>query len=193
MRLRLFCLALALVLASASFAQNPVDRDKATTSISGKSITIEYGRPVLKGRTFDELMKKLPADRIWRAGSGPVTLLSTETPLMVGGKKIAAGKYSLYVHCPEQGEYSLVINKDLGQPLGKIWAAAPPDQAKQPYPHFEYQKEIGDQEVARVQMKQESGSTTEVFTISLKPAKDGALMLMSWGDRNWSLKLTAAK
>jgi hypothetical protein len=154
MRLRLFCLALALVLASASFAQNPVDRDKATTSISGKSITIEYGRPVLKGRTFDELMKKLPADRIWRAGSGPVTLLSTETPLMVGGKKIAAGKYSLYVHCPEQGEYSLVINKDLGQPLGKIWAAAPPDQAKQPYPHFEYQKEIGDQEVARVQMKQ---------------------------------------
>jgi len=193
MPLRMFCLALTLVLASAAFAQNAVDRDKATTTISGKNITIEYGRPALKGRTFDQLMKQLPADRMWRAGSGQVTLLSTETPLIIGGKKIAAGKYSLYIHCPEQGEYSLVINKDPGQPLGKIWAAAPADQAKQPYPHFEYQKEIGGQEVARVPMKKETGSTTEVFTISLKPAKSGAMMLLSWGDRNWSLELIAVK
>ena len=193
MRLRLFCLVLALCCATAAFAQTPVARDKASATIGGKTISIEYGRPALKGRNFDALMKQLPADRIWRAGSGLVTLLHSEVPLTVGGKQVPAGKYSLYVHCPEQGEYSLVINKDLGQPLGKIWSAAPPSQANDPYPHFEYQKEIGNLEAARVPMKKASLPATDVFTIALKPSQAGVEMQMSWGDRSWSLEFAASK
>jgi len=193
MRLRLFCSALALFIAAAALAQAPVARDKASITVDGKAITIEYGRPALKGRSFDELIKKLPADRIWRAGSGPVTILQSEIPLTIGGKKIAAGKYSLYVHCPEQGDYSLVVNKDLGQPLSKIFAAAPPAQANDPYPYFDYTKEIGDQEVARAPMKKINGPASDVFTITFKPAKAGAVMLMAWGDRNWSIDISTGK
>ena len=36
-----------------------------------------------------------------------------------------AGKYSLYVHVPESGKWALVLNSDLGQPLGEIWKEAP--------------------------------------------------------------------
>ncbi|MGD0099664.1 MAG: DUF2911 domain-containing protein, partial [Acidobacteriota bacterium] len=61
----------------------------------------EYGRPLLKGRKLADLMKQLPPDRIWRAGSGAVTILSTETDLDIAGKRVPAGSYSLYMYCPE--------------------------------------------------------------------------------------------
>ncbi len=139
------------------------------------------------------MTKKLPADRIWRAGSGAVTTLSTEGPLKIGGKNIPAGKYSLYVYCPEQGDYALVVNKDLGQPLIKIFPKAPANVANDPYPHFFYTKEIGDQEVARVPMKKITGPAADVFTISLKPAGKGAEMIMSGGENTWTMNLTTGK
>jgi hypothetical protein len=169
-----------------------VPRDTASTRINGKKITIEYGRPALKGRSFDSLMKQLPPDRMWRAGSGMATILTTETPLSIAGNKIPAGKYSLYVHCPEDGSFALVINKDLGQPLGKIWAEAPADQKSDPYPSFAYKKEIADKELVRVPMKKAKLPATDVFTIEFKTGQGEAVMLMSWGDRSWSLDITAA-
>ena len=42
-------------------------------------------------------MAQLPADRVWRAGVDQVTTLTTEADLMVGGKRVPAGKYTLYV------------------------------------------------------------------------------------------------
>jgi hypothetical protein len=170
-----------------------VSRDSTSATIGGTKITIEYGRPALKGRSFDALMKQLPPDRMWRAGSGMVTLLKTERPISIGGKKVPAGKYSLYVHCPENGSYALVINKDLGQPLGKIWSEAPADQKDDPYPSFAYKKEIAGKEVARIPMKKVKAPATDVFTIKIKSAGENAVMLMSWGERSWSLDITAAK
>lgn len=189
MRLRMLLLCTALCLAMTSLATAQESRGKASATIHGKTVVIEYGRPALKGRTFDSLMSQLPSDRIWRAGSGILTTLSTEGPLTLGGKKVAAGKYSVYVHCAEQGDYSLVLNKDLGQPLIKVFDKAPPDHANDPYPHFEYQKEIGDQEVVRVPMKKADASGTDVFTITLTPNANGAVMQMSWGDRSWTVDL----
>ena len=61
--------------------------DIARTTINGKNVSIEYGRPLLKGRKLADLMKQLPPDRIWRAGSGAVTILSTEADLNIGGKE----------------------------------------------------------------------------------------------------------
>jgi hypothetical protein len=186
-------LAVSFFLISMLAFGQAVPRDKTSTTIDGKKITIEYGRPALKGRSFDALMKQLPPDRMWRAGSGLVTLLHTETALSIGGEKIPAGKYSLYVHCPTDGSYALVINKDLGQPLGKIWSEAPADQKNDPYPSFAYQKEIAGKELARVPMKKTKGAAADVFTIKFKPAGKGAVMLMAWGDHSWSLDLAAAK
>ncbi len=193
MSLRCLCLPLALLLAVTVFGQAPADRGNASTSVGGKEVAIDYGRPALKGRSFDELAKKLPSDRMWRAGSGAVTTLTTAAAIKIGSKSIPAGKYSLYVHCPEQGDYSLVINKDLGQPLVKLFPQAPANIANDPYPHFEYTKEIADQEIARVAMKKTTGPVTDVFTISLKPSGSGATMLMSWGENNWTLNIEPGK
>ena len=93
--------------------------DLARTTVNGKRVAIEYGRPKLSGRTLASLMMQLPPDRIWRAGAGPVTILTTETDLLIGGKKLRRS-YSLYMHCPEKGDYSLVINKDLDNLTGTV-------------------------------------------------------------------------
>lgn len=198
MRIRvtnLAALAAVLLASSAALAQNAAPRETASTTIDGKKVSVEYGRPSLKGRTFDTLVKDLPADRIWRAGSEQVTTLTTETDLLIGGKKIPAGKYSLYVHAPENGDYSLAINSDLGVPLGKIWAQAPANLAKEPWPYLQdYQKNIGSKEVARATMsKQTAAAPAEMFTIKFAPAPAGAVMTLSWGDRSWSLDVKPAK
>jgi hypothetical protein len=193
MRLSSFHLAALVALGSAVAIQAAAPRETATATINGKNVAVEYGRPTLHGRSFDELMKDLPADRMWRTGSEQVTTLTTDTDLLIGGKKVPAGKYSLYVYCPESGDYALAVNRDLGQPLGKIWAEAPDNLKNEPWPRSEYQKEIGDQEVVRAPMKKLAvEQPVDAFTISLQPAHQGATMTLSWGDRSWSLNLEPA-
>jgi len=194
MKLRLATLAAALAVAGlASAADHP--RGTATATVGGKKVSIDYGRPVLAGRSIDELTSKLPEDRMWRAGENQVTILNTEGDIMLGGKKVPAGKYSVYVHAPANGDWSLALNSDQGIALGKIYSAAPDNLKNEPWPRLDgYAKNIASTEVARATMK--GGKTTapvDSFTIDLKPKGDAATMVLSWGDRTWSLDVTAAK
>lgn len=186
-------LASAVVaLAAPAFAQQPrAPRETVKATVGGKSVSLEYGRPSLKGRSFEELIKQLPADRIWRAGVDQVSTLTTATALSVGGKTVPAGKYSLYIHAPEAGDYALVLNKDLGVPLKEIFAAAPPNLANEPWPHIaDYTKAIGDKEVLRVPMKKvEVKSPADLFTITAAPSGKGTTLTFSWGERSWAADL----
>jgi len=188
-------LAVAALAVPAQAQQPRAPRETVKATLGGKSVAVEYGRPSLKGRSFDELVKQLPADRIWRAGVDQVTTLSTETDLLVGGKRVPAGKYSLYVHAPETGAYSLVLNKDLGVPLKQIFPGAPPNLANEPWPHIEdYTQAIADKEVVRTPMKKvDVTAPADLFTITLAPAGNGARITLSWGDRSWSLDVAPAK
>ncbi len=193
MRNKLFSVLTLTLAVAGAFAQQPAPRETVTAKIGGKQVSIEYGRPSLKGRSFADLTKDLPEDRMWRAGSEQITTLTTETDLMIGGKAVPAGKYSLYVYCPESGDYALAVNKVLGQPLGKIWAAAPAQLANEPWPHFEYQKEIGDMEVARIPLKsEEGGETVDLFTVTLAPHGAAAVLKLAWGTSAWSTEVKAA-
>lgn len=187
------CLFSVLLLSLSALSAQPAPRDTASVEIAGRKVAVEYGRPSLKGRTFDELAKGLPADRIWRAGSESVTTLTTEVPLLIGGKTVVPGKYSLYVHLPESGDYSLIINRNQGIPLGEMWDQAPAAIAKDPYPSFDYEQQVKADEVVRAPLKREtSAGTVEQFTISLEPSGRGATMTLAWGDQLWSLDLLPA-
>src|SRR5688572_10657567 len=100
MRARIQYVAAAALLAVPAFTQAPAPpetvppaaaraeapprepRGKATIAVAGKNVTIDYGRPTLKGRPMSALLSKLPADRMWRAGENQVTTFTTETPLV---------------------------------------------------------------------------------------------------------------
>lgn len=195
MHIRFAPLVALLATAGLALAQGSAPRGGASATINGKKVAIDYGRPSLKGRSFADLTKDLPSDRMWRAGMNQVTTLSTETDLTIGGKKLPAGKYSLYVHVPASGDWSLVVNKDLGVPLGQIWDQAPANMKNEPWPYLEdYTAKIGGKEVARVPMKKAaSKSNEEMLTYSVSPARDGATLTIAWGDQAWSADLQAAK
>jgi hypothetical protein len=195
MKTRLAPLAIlaGLGLAGATLAQTP--RGAATTTIAGKQVMVDYGRPALKGRDLEALMKQLPADRIWRAGENQVTTLTTEVPLSIGGKTVQAGKYSLYVHAGEQGAWGLILNRDLGVPLGQIWDKAPENMKNEPWPHLDdYTKTIGDKEVVRAKMKPvKPGAPADLFTISFAPKGKGADLTLAWSNEAWSVDVLPAK
>ena len=195
MKTRLAVLAslAALSLAGPALAQAP--RGAAVTTLGDKKIAIDYGRPALKGRTIDALLKQLPPERIRRAGENEVSTFSTEADVKIGGKAVKAGKYSLYIHVPVSGKWALVLNSDLGQPLGGIWKEAPENLKGMPYPYLgDYEQKIKAKEVLREDLKPgKSATPAENFTISFTPKGTGSTVTLAWGDQVWSTDITPAK
>jgi hypothetical protein len=81
----------------------------------GKWIEITYSRPILRGRAdifgkgADYGKKVLAGAPLWRAGANQTTRLKTEAPLMMGGKRIEPGEYSLFVDLKESG-WTLIVS-----------------------------------------------------------------------------------
>jgi hypothetical protein len=193
MRSAVLTAVVGLAFSSTGLAQD--SRGAATATIGGQEVSIDYGQPELKGRDLGELMQKLPPDRIWRAGENQVSTLTTTGDLMIGGTKVPAGKYSVYVHAGESGEWSLILNKDLGVPLGEIFDGAPDNMKKEPWPHLgDYTEAIKDQEVVRAAMtKVEGAPPAEKFTMSFAPSGDGADLTLAWGDQAWKVGVQPAE
>ncbi len=141
------------------------------------------------------MFKMLPSDRVWRAGQNQVTIFTANRDLLIGKKKITAGKYSVYVHIGESGEWSLILNTDQGNDLVNIFPKAPPQMAHEKWPYYtNYSEKIKGQEVVRVPMKSEKLSApVDMFTIELIPNKDGGIFKMSWGDRAATVDISPAK
>jgi hypothetical protein len=194
MKTRTAALAVAAcVIAAAAFAQgNP--RGAASATVGGKKVSVDYGRPALKGRNLDDLMKQLPADRIWRAGENQVTTLTTEGEILVGGKKVPAGKYSLYVHAGENNAWGFILNKDQGVPLGQIYAQASEKMKNEPWPRMDYAKSIAASEVVRVPMTAaKAAAPADLYTIGFAPKGKGQELTMAWGTQAWSVEIQPAK
>ena len=188
-------LAVLAVAATAQAQQDRAPRETVTAELGGKKVAVEYGRPSLKGRPVKDLLGQLPANRVWRAGVDQVTTLTTDAEILVGGKKVPAGTYTLYLHAPESGPYELLVNKDPGVKLKTIYAAAPPSLADAMWPHIEDYPTIKDKEVARVALKSAAAHSgaADRFLVTMAPAKDGVSALtLSWGDQSWTTKVRAA-
>lgn len=69
----------------------------------GKWIEITYGRPIKRGRDVlggagDKYGKIANPDApVWRAGANNSTQLKTEVPLIINGKTVAPGTYTMYI------------------------------------------------------------------------------------------------
>ena len=82
--------------------------------VGGKWVTISYGRPLKRGRELfgagDAYATKLNAGApVWRAGANVSTRLKTEAPLVVGGKPLPAGEYTMFVDL-KPGNWTLIVS-----------------------------------------------------------------------------------
>jgi hypothetical protein len=70
-------------------------------------LTITYARPATKGRViFGSLV---PYGQLWRTGAGDATILTLSDPMVIAGKPLPAGRYSLFT-IPERTEWTVILN-----------------------------------------------------------------------------------
>lgn len=84
----------------------------AKGKIKDATITIDYSSPSVKGRQIWGSL--VPYDKIWRAGANEATIFTTDKDIMVEGKKLPAGKYSLFM-TPGEKEWTVIFNSQTGQ------------------------------------------------------------------------------
>jgi hypothetical protein len=92
----------------------------ASATIGGKTITINYNSPGVKGREGkifgkDGLISTNPHYPVWRAGANGATTLKTDGALMIGDVMVPAGTYTLFVDISNPDHWTLIVNKQTGQ------------------------------------------------------------------------------
>jgi DUF2911 family protein len=105
-----------LTLTTGAFAQSPPAR--ATASIGGKSVSIQYSAPSVRGRKIfgaGGLLSRDPTYPIWRAGANAATTFKTEGTVEAGGLSVPSGTYTLYVNVKDPEQWELVVSKQTGQ------------------------------------------------------------------------------
>jgi hypothetical protein len=128
-------------------------------AIDGANISVEYGRPSLKGRVPGESVEPMEGQE-WRIGADEATTLKTDKPLRFGTLAVPAGTYTLYA-IPVKGQWRLIVSKEVGQ-----WGI--------PYPSG---KDLG-----RVPMTMSKpAKPVEQLTISIDDTPAGGTLRIEWG------------
>jgi hypothetical protein len=106
-------LALA-VIAGAAYGQ-PSPPKETSATIGGKTVTIKYSAPSVRGRKiFGGAGALQPDNSVWRAGANNATALHTDGDIMIGNLNVPAGDYTLYVYLDPKG-WQLIVSKQTGQ------------------------------------------------------------------------------
>jgi hypothetical protein len=139
-------------------AQRPSPPASAKCDLpGGKSVAADYSRPQMKGRkVFGGLV---PYGQVWRAGANEATTFVTTADLVIGGKHVPAGSYTLFT-VPDKDKWTLIISKKTGE-----WGI--------PYPE--------GFDLVRVNMKAATTSTpVESFTTAFDKDSNGCTLRMEW-------------
>jgi hypothetical protein len=83
------------------------ERGAAKATLNGATVTIDYGRPTLKGR---DVTKLIQPGSLWRLGSDAPTTIDSDADLDFGGTHVPKGKHILLAHYIEPGKWSLVVS-----------------------------------------------------------------------------------
>lgn len=73
-------------------------------------VRVTYSRPQKKER--DIFGKLIPYGKVWRTGANEATEIKLYQDIVLGGKKLKAGTYSLFT-IPGEKEWTIIVNTDL--------------------------------------------------------------------------------
>jgi hypothetical protein len=143
---------------------------KSDWTIKGAHITIEYGRPFLKGRTVGKEVATY--GQPWRTGADEATTITSDKPLRIGTVSLAAGTTYTINTLPNADGWQLMIGK-----LGEKGQWGIP-----------YKPEL---EVGKTPMTvSKLDSSADQVTISIVPLPSGATLRIDWGTVSASVPLS---
>ncbi len=165
---------LTILFATAALGQmgggKPSPAASATCDLGGgKTIKTDYSSPRMKGRKiYGDLV---PFGKVWRTGANEATTFVTSADVVVGGKTVPAGSYTVFT-VPNADKWTLIINKKTGE-----WGIP-----------YKYESD----ELARVDMKiSQLPSPLENFTISYEKSANGCTMHIDWETTRASVDISA--
>jgi hypothetical protein len=137
----------------------------------GKTVTVNYSSPRMRGRKiFGDLV---PFGEVWRAGADDATSFVPTVDVIVGGKDVPAGRYTLFT-LPTQSKWTLIVSKQIGE-----WGI--------PYPGAQH-------DFARMEMKVgKLSSPLENFTISFDQTATSCTMKLDWETTRASIDIAEKK
>lgn len=126
-------------------------------------IRVFYNRPFKKGREiFGSLV---PYGEVWRTGANEATTFETNQDLLIEGRTLRKGKYSIWT-IPNPETWTVIFNSEYGQ-----WGIGPDGNANRD-PH----RDVLSVELHPVRSEREF----EQFTISFEKVGEDLEMVLIW-------------
>jgi hypothetical protein len=160
----------AVVVVVQSQQQRASPHEKTSGSVGGATISVEYGRPYVKGRTIWGGLN--PWNRVWRLGADEATTLTTDMALQFGTLRVPAGRHTLYMWVSES-DPRLIINKQVGQ-----WGT-----------EYDEKQDLGRVALARTAVN----PPVEQLTIAIESQAPGGVLRITWADRQYSAPFTVGQ
>ncbi len=136
-------------------AKNP--QAVAENTQNGLTIKVKYSQPSRRDRVI--FGGVVPFEKLWRTGANEATTIQLGQDMIVAGKPLAKGRYSLFT-IPTPSDWTIVFNRQAGQ-WGVVY-----NEAK---------------DILRVTASTRAyPQGAEQFFISFEPAPGGMNMLLTW-------------
>jgi len=157
----LFALAFGAIVSTSVAQELPVPSpgSKLEQKVGLTDVTIEYSRPGMKGRKiFGDLVAY---DKVWRFGANKNTMITFSTDVVIKGKDLKAGTYSVFATPKKDGEWTIAFNTDTEQ-----WGAG---------------NYTNDKDAISVKVKPAKHEKQETFTLEINDIhSNGATISMLW-------------
>jgi hypothetical protein len=173
-------LAMTFLLATAGFGQEPGEDKSLRPSppaaarckfADGKTVSVDYSSPRMRGRKiFGGLV---PYGEVWRAGANEATTFVISGDMIVGGKNVPAGRYTMFT-LPTADKWSLIISKQTGE-----WGI--------PYPGAQYDYVRTDMKVSKLDKPLQN------FAISFDQTGTDCTMKLDWETTQAAVDITRKK
>ncbi len=146
-------IALPVLAERADDANRESKNGKTSGEIDGVEVTVEYGRPNVKGRKIWGGL--VPYGEVWRTGADEASTITFSADVMIGGEKLAAGTYGLFT-VPGADEWLFVFNT-----VAEQWGAFNHDAGK---------------DALRVSAKPGGGEHVEAMELAI----EGSSVVLRW-------------
>ena len=138
----------------------PSQHGTVTQRVAATTITVDYNRPVARGR--DLFGALVPYDKIWCPGADNCTTLAVSTDVKIEGQDLPAGTYTVWAR-PGAEKWTIILNR------------------AHPVFHTRYES-VADRDLLKLEIAPRAGSHMETLAFYF-PVVNGkhAELALHWG------------